>query len=572
MTHRPISPLCAWGVALLVSWPGLSQEPHRVVCSVAGRVVDSRSGQKARKAVLTLELVGSHQSKMSLAANPYLGVPPADGRARHMARSGPNGEFCFGLSVASGQYELFAKKRGYLRTGYGSTSPLQRSTILDVRSERRLDDVTVQLTPHGVISGRIADSNDEPIDTGVVQLLSAVWLSGKRRILVVKGTSPNDLGEFRIAGLQPGTYYVRFQPQLSSVNASPHLPESGSIDVSDGVPTYYYSATTLRQAAPIDIAIGTHVSGINVVVREGPTYTVQGRLLMSGQPPEFTSISLVPEGMEPSTVIVGGNTGPGGEFYFPNTATGSYDLFYLAGLEGNTSVGKTSLKVVDRDVTDVFLEAPPPVSIPGSVAVEGEGDSDLSEVVVRLTTADALVGPSYDAAVQSDGSFVLENCSPGRYRLSVLAPPQMYLKAALYGSRDVANAELEISGAGADLEVILRNGMTRLSGTIAVGTPGGDFGGAYYIILPTRRPFDSSGIRFGHTDNRGAFAIEGLPPGRYRVFGFAAPDIGAFQNPNILNSLGSLGAEVELAENQEATVTTDLISAEDGNTIFALGR
>ena len=81
----------------------------------------------------------------------------------------------------------------------------------------------------------------------------------------------------------------------------------------------------------------------------------------------------------------------------------------------------------------------------------------------------------------------------------------------------------------------------------------------------------SQGIESGAVRDR-ATMVSALPPGRYRVFGFAAPDIATFQNPNILNSLGPLGAEVELAENQEATVTTDLISAEDGNTIFALGR
>ncbi len=568
--RRFIAPLFASGLTLFVVWPGLSQLSRRVECDVSGRVVDSQSGMTVRKAVLTLEPVGGHQRKMSLAANPYLGSSSAAGRSRYTARSGADGEFCFGPPVAAGQYELSAKKRGYLTTGYGSMGSFQRSAILEVRSESSVDDRTVRLIPHGVISGRVVDSEGEPIDTGVVQLLSTAWLSGKRRILVAKTALPNDLGEFRIAGLQTGTYYVRFQPRPSG--GSPHPPEADNIDIGEGVPTYYSSAIAFRQASPIGIGTGMHVSGIDIIAREGATYTVQGRLLISGKPPEFSSISLVPEGMEPATVIVGGGAGPGGEFYFPNTAAGTYDLFYLAGLEGKTSVGKTILNVVDQDVTGIFLEAPPTVSISGSVTVDGENDADISKVVVRLTTAEALVGPNYDAAVRSDGSFVLEDCSLGRYRLSVLAPPQMYFKEARYGSRDVVDHEIEVSDVGSDLKVVLRNGVTRLSGTIAAGDAGGHWEGAYYVVLPLRRPFDPFGIRFGHTDNRGAFVVEGLPPGRYRVFGFATPDIGAFQNPNILNTPKSLGTEVKLTESREAVVTTDLISAKDGSAVFDLGR
>lgn len=567
--RRLVVPICALGLILLAAWPGFGQSPHRAACGVSGRVVDSMSGRTVRKAVLTLEPVVGRRREMS-PASLHLGSPPAGGRSRYTARSGADGEFCFGRPVAAGQYELSAKKRGYLTTGYGSTGSLQRSAILGVRPAQPLDDITVRLMPYGVISGRVVDSYGEPVDTGAVQLLSTVWLSGKRKILVAKAALPNDLGEFRISGLQPGTYYVRFQPRPSG--GSPHPPEADSIDIEDGVPTYYSSATALRQAAPIDIDVGMHVSGIDIIVQEGATYTVQGRLLLLGRPPEFSSISLVPEGMEPTTVTVGGGTGPGGEFYFPNTVPGAYDLFYLAGLEGHVSVGKTGLNVVDRDVTGVFLEAPPTVSIQGAVTVESEGDADLSEVSVRLTTAGILIGPSYESAVRSDGGFVLENCSVGRYRLSVEAPPGMYFKAARYGSREVADHEIEVSGSRSDLKVILRHGVTRLSGTITAMDAGGRLGGAYYVILPLRRPFDPLGIRSGHTDNRGSFTVDGLPPGRYRVFGFVAPDIGAFQNPNILNAPKSLGTEVELKENLESVVMTDLISAEDGSAVFDFGR
>ena len=77
-----------------------------------------------------------------------------------------------------------------------------------------------------------------------------------------------------------------------------------------------------------------------------------------------------------------------------------------------------------------------------------------------------------------------------------------------------------------------------------VGGPGA--GSSYYLVVPRTSRLDGSGIRFGHSDSKGAFFVKDLQPGSYRVFGFVTLDHGVLATPRVLRALESLGTEVEL--------------------------
>jgi hypothetical protein len=542
--------------------------------SIAGHVTDWKSGKPVKNATVELTALGDARETTPLQEAAPGEIAPSVSSSRYTCVSGPKGEFFFG-DLGPGQYWLSARKTGFLESRYGTVSSLQLPSIVDLNPEQHLD-VTVRLLPHGVITGRIATPDGEAVDAGTVELVSTLSVHGRVRSAVVQSVTPNDLGDYRIAGLQPGTYYVRFQPRASGNDAG-SLGSQASSDANNRemqpVLTYYPSAVSPRDAVPISLRIGEMASGNDIVVRQARTYSVKGRLNSSGLQPEFASVSLVSFDEEPTAIVVGNNTlGPGGSFGFFNVAPGEYALTYVAGTNQGVSVGRTNVSVIDKNVEAPAIEVAPFLTVAGTILVENQADAELAGVKVRLATVDALVGPSYDATVQRDGSFVISGCSPGEYTVTVKAPEGLYLKAVRYGSGDSTNSLINIGAAGPKLEIVLRSGAARLQGTIQATDGGVVQSSAYYAaVLADGKSLEPS-VRLGRSDSRGRFELAGLVPGRYRLFAFVTPAPMALQSPKVLEALQPLGAEVELREGEQSTVMTRLIPAAEGARIFGLAR
>lgn len=225
---------------------------------------------------------------------------------------------------------------------------------------------------------------------------------------------------------------------------------------------------------------------------------------------------------------------------------------------------------MDRDIADVLIQMETSVSVKGTVSVEGEIKVELQSIRITLMPIEAM-GPSCETDVHVDGDFVLEGCSPGRYTINMLAPAGTFLKAVRYGDTDITESPVVIGSSGPELKIVLERGGARLRGTIAAPEAEASVSACYLVARRTSQ-VDSSGMRLGHSDRGGAFFVKDLPPGRYRVFGFVTLDRGAVATSRTLRALESFGTEVDLKENEEAMVTTPLISADEAERIFRAGR
>src|SRR5207247_5680210 len=75
-----------------------------------------------------------------------------------------------------------------------------------------IDRITVSLFPGGVIAGRVFDTRSDPAEYASVQALR-VSRTGRGRPEMRQGSSTNDLGEFRLAHLEPGKYLLFVTPR-----------------------------------------------------------------------------------------------------------------------------------------------------------------------------------------------------------------------------------------------------------------------------------------------------------------------------------------------------------------------
>ncbi len=255
---------------------------------LAGRVVDAVTGRAIARA--RVRLMGPLQK------GPIL--------------SDQSGGFEFD-ALPRGGYSVVVDKATYLSARFpdAGRSVRNRGSQFDLADGQRADDIRVAMFRGGVIAGRVLDMYGEPVDNVSVMLVS-VPKSGRPQTR--GGTQANDLGEFRIARVEPGRYLVRaraqgnFQPPTSTQNDKP-LPQP--------LPVYYPGVVSADQAQLIVVNRGETVSGIDFMLTEGIPTTVSGVVISSdGQPVKAGSISV--RSPTPTEYGMDGGTGirPDGTF------------------------------------------------------------------------------------------------------------------------------------------------------------------------------------------------------------------------------------------------------------------
>jgi len=188
----------------------------------------------------------------------------ADLAARPVPPSGPirtqtNGRGAFTLDVPSGRYRLQVRHAGFIDNGMAVTPiTIDGATLSlpDVRLERG-----------AAIEGRVLDAKGRPLAGVVVFALRQLASARPGTIpgLPVASSGPsNDLGQFRLAGLPPGAYFV-----VARLLTQP----SGAMMF---VSTYHPGATDVALARSIDVTAGSTTPAINIQLQQAPTTTVSG--------------------------------------------------------------------------------------------------------------------------------------------------------------------------------------------------------------------------------------------------------------------------------------------------------
>lgn len=92
---------------------------------------------------------------------------------------------------------------------YGQKLPAPAGVVVDVAEGRAVENIDVALPPAGAITGRVTDDLGDPIERATVTAMRMGYSErGPRLVRVGKIASTNDAGEYRIAHLQPGEYFV----------------------------------------------------------------------------------------------------------------------------------------------------------------------------------------------------------------------------------------------------------------------------------------------------------------------------------------------------------------------------
>ena len=127
----------------------------------------------------------------------------------YTAVSGPDGAFRI-EGIVPGRYHLFAERTGLLEVDKHRARADGR--VLTLAAGQELKDLRIRLQAAAVVRGRVTDEDGDPMPNAQVTVLRQTYVSGRSRWEQAGAERTNDLGEYRVAGLAAGNYYVSVSP------------------------------------------------------------------------------------------------------------------------------------------------------------------------------------------------------------------------------------------------------------------------------------------------------------------------------------------------------------------------
>lgn len=532
-------------------------------CLLQGRVTNSVTGEPVKKASVRL-------ARRGVGA----GAPQS-----YSATSEVDGTFRF-TELEPGDYMLSGQHPGFLDTQYRARDTSLSGTILTFQPDQQITDVNLALIPQAVVSGKIVDQDGDPLSGVHVELLSQTWVRGQQRYYSrMRPASTDDHGDYRIAGLSPGRYYLCAQKTYLGPDPVNQAAISGKLDIRP-VRTFYPQSAALTDAAPLEIKAGQDLSGIDVRMRNAPTYHIRGKIAGTVAQDDSARLTVAASPREEkisSFSAAQSNVNPDGTFDLPGIVPDQYTVTLIELPPGAfvRGLGRQSVDMGTTNVDKVEMNIVPSLTVRGHIRVEGNPQPsahppDLTNVHVYLGVTGTMFIPGLPPhETAADGTFLIENVFPAKYYVRANAPAGTYLKSIRFEEQEIMKRELDLtSGKPDDLEIVLRYGPAEVAGTVNSGTQAGSPSYATVVLIPKMDP-DVLRMRYSNTNQIGAFSIKQVPPGVYRAYAFEDIKVDELQNPDILEELESKGVDLDLKENDNKQLHLTIIPAEAMKQILA---
>lgn len=515
--------------AVILSADAQDRQVSSQTGSIRGTVIDTRTGQPIAGAMVIAR-----------------GVWGSEGRTA--ASTGQDGTFAL-RGLPPGRYRMEASQSGYVdssrsRDGFRGGSP--GSAMVSVGAGQNVDGVMIRLAPAGSIAGKIVNGSEQPLTGILVSAMKPSYRDGQREFSDAHTAFTDDHGEFRIAGLSPGHYYVKA--------TAPRGWEKGPAPSQVYVPVFYPGVIDPAQSQPVDLRPGDEMSGISLTLNLQRAVHVKGRVLMSnGRPAKSAEISLSQLPATGYTIEAEADTA--GKFDIAAVPSGSYLLEAQLSQDmdsGSTLMGRAQISVAETNVDAPDIVVFPGATVSGHIRVDSDRKVSLGRIRVTLRPASGSVGGDMGGTMaQADGYFEFLDIHDGTYRVQLSSPPDGYYRKSADGADVVVS-----HGHAGPVEIRLDVGAGQIQGSVySDGENQTPAPGIAVILIPdAARRSSPEDYRFTSADRSGKFTLRSIPPGEYSILAAEDIDRSSYMDPDFIQEHEDAAKTVRIEEGSNLNV------------------
>jgi hypothetical protein len=533
--------LCAQVWAFPQSAPTAPPIEEKEPASIAGVVRSDSNGQPLRRAQVLLSPAEAAGSSLVQATD-------------------EKGKFSF-PKVVPGTYSITVQRDGYLKQSAGRIGAYKMPPILLIQPGQDIDSFDFRMVPSGVVSGKVKFDDAEPAIGVTVQMYREYYRRGRHGWEVAASTRTNDLGEYRVHGLEPGSYYVAALYQAPQL--PPNAEEQRRTDASGKsreelsyAVTFYPEVQKLSDAVALRVSPGQEIGSIDIFLTLVHTVRIHGRVIsaLSGSVVESPGITLRWNDADNTASVsapVDVTLDKKHEFDIKGVTPGPYVILTMGTDNGKTLTARTAISVGDSDVEALSIVIGPEQNWKGKIMVDGDESIKLPDLAVALEPRRSTAVP-VRANVDEHLGFALPFLPQETYDLMVLGLPEdVYLEAVRVGKNDRLSIGLEAEP-GADpeeVEVVLSTRGGKVLGRAVTATDSSVVAtGASILLMPDPPAGRASAYRLTYADQYGNFLIRGVAPGNYIALAWFDQPPCEVNNPEDLATCRAQGVKLSVSE------------------------
>jgi hypothetical protein len=528
---------------------------------LSGQVVDAATGRGVPRA--SLELRG--------------GRPAGD--AGEM--SDDEGMFVF-RGLPPGRYSLEATKTGYNNARAPESRLGRRVEPLEIGPGQTRDKIILSMVRASAITGRVVDQFGEPAPN------TRIWLrhvpNARRRANVVGSSrmyaTTNDIGEFRLAPIGPGSYLLVAVSGSDGDAFRPKRTETGGF-------VAWPAASSLDDAQPLIVEVGQTVSDVELKLYPLQPVRVTGTVLLpDGRPADGASLTIGQ--MLPGDHGASGGSGTAVQNGVFSIALlpGTYE-FRAKSREGDPvessygtqirprATATQHVTVSETPLENVVIQLAPPRRISGRLVFDGSGRMPPPPMkTARVNVAYVQSRCEFSSStVNDDGAFSLY--ASGDRCFVAAGVTGWQVRSLQHAGREVLFEGLSLTDERPldDLVITLTDRVSKLSATVsnAKGLPAEEFVVVAFPADKARRPTRMTAIpglshrlyRAAGPSPSGRTTLDGLFAGEYLIAAFDTSDLGEVPEPDAewFERLEPVAQRITIKDGDVRTINLKIVEA-----------
>src|ERR1041385_5924695 len=454
-------------VALTLAVPLIAQTtpedpPPAIIEGSVINIQNSRTIPRATVTLLHLKGTGSKSQR-------------ADGR----------GHFLF-TNVEPGIYRLIADRPGF----FSDDHKREYHPIFEIAAGEHVKDIPVRLIPSALVSGKVRDEYNDPVQDAEIRVLAVQTQLGQQYLRVAGKALTDDRGEYRIAGLHPGKYYLVVEDKskplatltsiIENVNALAKMKDAKGRPLRvamPGVPDppytyaplFYPDTNDFRQAQSLKLNPGDEMAADFLLI-SAPVVSIHGKVVngMTGQTANSATVATfwtnyVEGGAIPALRALGGS------FEVRGIAPGTHTVRASFTEDQRAFYGEETIEGGERGAQNVQITAFPDFLATGHIRLAGPTEKPRKGSIEFV--GEGLTPRVRTSTVPPDLAFEAQLRPDRRYRAIVRNLPQdYYLKSVTFSQHEMAPDNVVVNGMRGNLELILSPAGGHIEGTLANAT------------------------------------------------------------------------------------------------------